>query len=317
LSTVAGAVDNGLNQEQLQSNVFKGHTDRVSSLAFSSDGRQALSGAYDDTVCLWDIETRQQICCFKGHTNWVKSVALSLDASKALSGSIDATARLWDCKNGNEIFCFKDHNSGVHSVAFSPDGRYALSGGEDGSIRMWSVETGKEIVCFSVHLTGVTCVAFSPDGRLALAAVGKSIFLYDTNSGVLSMQLDGNKGRIPRAAFSKDGLRLISGSDDGIVRLWDLESGNQLRQFTGYNRWFHDLAFSPEGKYIYASYDSWADNKIHFLIRRWKSESNEAPADFDFTGHKMTISSVAFSPDGRCLLSGSGDTTIWLWDLPK
>jgi hypothetical protein len=115
---------------------FAGHTDSVRSVAFSPDGRGALSGSNDETLKLWDVATGKEIRSFAGHTNWVTSVAFSPDGQTALSGGLDNTLKLWDIATGKEIRTFAGHASTVYSIAFSPDGRTALSGSEDKTLKL-------------------------------------------------------------------------------------------------------------------------------------------------------------------------------------
>ena len=148
---------------------FKGHSDDVNSVAFSPDGRFALSGSRDDTLRLWDVKTGHELRSFKGHSRYVNSVAFSPDGRFALSGSDDHTLRLWDVKTGHELRSFKGHSNYVKSVAFSPDGRFALSGGSHFTLKLWDVKTGRELLTFKGHSGSVYTVVFSPDGRFALS----------------------------------------------------------------------------------------------------------------------------------------------------
>jgi WD40 repeat protein len=157
---------------------FEGHTGRVMSVAFSPDGRRALSGAnswnkhgepHDTVLRLWDVETGKVIRRFEGHTQGVDSVALSADGRLALSGGGDTTVRMWDVETGKELRRFEGHRAMVTGVAFSPDGRRALSGSGDKSLMLWDVVTGQPLHVFEDHIDAVTSVAFSPDGRRALS----------------------------------------------------------------------------------------------------------------------------------------------------
>src|SRR5262245_43420027 len=97
--------------------VLEGHTDRVLSVAFSSDGRRALSGSQDRTVRLWSVASGKELCRLEGHSSLVRSVCLSADGSLALTGSYDGTLRLWDVIGGRLLRTFTGHRGGVNAVA--------------------------------------------------------------------------------------------------------------------------------------------------------------------------------------------------------
>src|ERR1700722_11246111 len=163
---------------------FTGHSPFVESIAFSPDGRSALSGDLFGHLKLWDVATGKEIRTFSGDGGYGRAVAFSPDGRTALSDSDDNTIKLWDVATGNEIGAFAGHSGHVTSIAFSPDGRTALSGSEDKTIKLWDVATGKEIGAFAGHSMDVTSVAFSPDGRSALSGSDdKTIKLWDIATG--------------------------------------------------------------------------------------------------------------------------------------
>jgi WD40 repeat protein len=108
-----------------------GNSSWVHSVAFSPDGRTALSGSADHTLKLWDVATGKLVRTLEGHSDEVTSVAFSPDGRTVLSGSWDHTLKLWDAATGKLVRTFERHSLGVTSVAFSPDGRSVLSGSVD------------------------------------------------------------------------------------------------------------------------------------------------------------------------------------------
>jgi len=136
---------------------------RVSSVAFSPDGRYALSGSWDSTLTLWDISTGNVIRIFKGHTDRVNSVAFSPDGSYIISAARDNSIRLWDVATGRGTRTFMGHRGDISSIAFSNDIKSFISGGSDGTIRRWDINTGKEIAQF-ISLKDNEWIVITPEG---------------------------------------------------------------------------------------------------------------------------------------------------------
>jgi len=285
-----------------------GHSTAITSVAFSPDGRYALSGSWDNTLKLWDISNGREIRTFKGHSDDVQAVTFSPDGKYALSGSNDKTVRLWDISCGRNIKTFKGHSRDVKSVAFSPDGKHALSGSYDHTLKLWDISSGQVIRTFKGHSGWVASVAFSPDGKYALSgSEDESVRLWDISSGREVRTFKGHPFWVDSVAFSPDGKYALSGSggSDNFLVLWDISTGRKISSPKGKHTSINSVAFSPDGKYALAG--TTTNN-----LMLWEINTERIRV---FRGHSKRVDSVAFSQDGKHALSGSIFDRFVLWDI--
>jgi WD40 repeat protein len=124
---------------------LQGHTDNISSVAFSPDGKLLASASKDKTIRLWNVRDGKLIRVLKGHTDWVRSVVFSPDSRTVVSGGKDNTLRTWNVANGVVLRVLVGHDGDVASVSFSPDGQRIASGSLDTTLRLWNASSGKEL----------------------------------------------------------------------------------------------------------------------------------------------------------------------------
>ena len=122
-----------------------GHTNDVSSVAFSPDGKTLASASHDTTIGLWDVMTGERRHTLHGHISWIESVSFSPDGKTLASGGIEDqsgannTVYLWDAESGEHRHTLTTSTHSVHSVLFSPDGQTLAITGGDGTISLWKV----------------------------------------------------------------------------------------------------------------------------------------------------------------------------------
>ena len=221
---VKGPVIAALQQavsEIKERNSLEGHSESVSSVAFSPDGLTLASASLDKTIKLWNLQSQKPIATLAGHSNWVSSVAFSPDGLTLASASADKTIKLWNLQSQKPIATLAGHSGWVYSVAFSPDGLTLASASVDNTIKLWNLQSQKPIATLVGHSSFVSSVAFSPDGlTLASASWDKTIKVWNLQSQKPIATLAGDSHWVYSVAFSPDGKTLASASADNTIKLW-------------------------------------------------------------------------------------------------
>jgi serine/threonine protein kinase len=284
-----------------------GHTDSIWGVAFSPDGYRVVSASMDQTACLWDLTTGQELRRFTGHADGVTSVAIARDGQHVLTGSLDNTLRWWDVEAGREIRRLVGHADSVLSVALSPDDRLALSGSADGTVRLWHAASGKEVRRFEGHTGRVYAVAFAPDGRSVVSAgEDGTLRLWDVGGGEEVHRFTGHVGAVHAAAFAPDGRLVASGGTDRGIHLWDVNRRCELGTLPGHTDWVRGVVFTPDGRHILSGGDD-ETVRLH--------DPHTGGLIQIFEGHTWSVLAVAVSADGLWAVSGSDDATLRFWTL--
>jgi len=263
------------------------HDSVVCCVRFSQDGRFIATGC-NRAALIYDVETGAKVAHLEDEAAspdgdlYVRSVCFSPDGRYLATGAEDKIIRVWDIASKEIKADFKGHEQDIYSLDFSRNGRIIASGSGDRTVRLWDLETKSNLMTLTIE-DGVTTVALSHDGRLVAAgSLDRSVRVWDTETATPIDRLDGQRDNghqdsVYSVAFSPSGRQLVSGSLDRTIKMWEL-SPLQPRG-----------APNPPGK------------GTGHCIRT-------------FEGHNDFVLSVALTPDGAWVLSGSKDRGVQFWD---
>jgi WD40 repeat protein/serine/threonine protein kinase len=294
-------------QDHLALKTLRGHSARVTSVAFSPDGRRIVTASVDQTAKVWEAASGRELLTLKGHAGGVRSVAFFSDGQRIVTGSIDQKAKLWDAASGREILTLKGHSAPINSVASSLDGERVVTGSGDRTAKVWEAASGRELLTLKGHSAPINSVAFSPDSqRIATGSQDGTARVWEAASGQELLTLKGHAGVVVSVAFSPDGRQIITGSEDQTAKLWDAASGRELLTLKGHSGWIWSAVFSPDGQRI-------ATGSSDETAKVWEPASICEPLLFQ--GHSNRINSAAFSPGGRRIVTASEDRTAKVWEV--
>jgi eukaryotic-like serine/threonine-protein kinase len=226
----------------------------------------------------------------------------------------DFDLRLWDRATGKELARLPSHEGPVLCVGISPDGKRAVSGGcgiskdkTDNAVRVWDLENRKELKRFTKHTGRVMSAAFLPNGRQVVSVGGNAdgggayVRLWDVETCKEIRQFDGHAHEVRWVAVLPDGKRFVTTGQDGRAFLWDVDSSKPIRSLgKGAGG-----ALTPDGRLVALTISgpiSLVDVETGLEIQ-------------SFAGHTKWTGGLAFSPDGKRLLSGGYDNLLRLWDV--
>ncbi len=299
---------------------LKGHAHKVSSIAYSPDGKWIATGSQDKTVKVLDANKGNELHNFKGHTKPVLSVAFSPDCKRIAAGSggvgplrslgmarglgreVWGEVQVRNPITGKKELHIKGHRAirefsgdalqnyllylscDVRSLAFSLDGRYIVTGSEDATAMVWNANTGKELLTLKGHSDAVNSVAISSDSkRIATGSDDKTVKIWDAQTGEVLTTMKNQTSRIFSIAFSPDGTRIASGG----------------------------MGFDWQTQTLFSEIKVW-DAKTGRKVFTIKMASVYPPP---IVSARFPSGSVAFSRDGKYLVWGGGSNTVSVWDL--
>jgi serine/threonine protein kinase len=277
--------------------------DAITAVAFSPDGSRLLSGSMGATQ-LWTWAEAQVSINFSYAG---LSVMFGPDGKSVGINSPDSTFRLVKLDDGSVTYTLAGQ-----AVTFSPDGRWLAGIVTDSNavrgITLWDASTRVPVASFARTTAPLDRLVFSPDSQwlVGFASTENKIEIWQVNGAKqLSVLTDQLSNKVTAVAFSPDSKQLVSASDDGILKLWDVASGKTLvsvRMTTS----LRAVVFSPDGRLLAVG-----DQRGQILL----VQAADLAQLQTLNGYTSDVNALAFSPDGKLLASGGADARLVLWQV--
>lgn len=301
----------------LSRSVFSSVLSTTLSVCFSPNGQFFAMGNADNNIRVWTVKDYQQHKIYPGHGHWVSAVTFFPDSQLLVSGSFDKTIKIWDLETGLCLKTLEGHTGWIWSVVCNRDAGLIASGGDDHTIRIWDSQTGECLKVLEGQNASIWSLAFSPDGQLLASTSSNTaapVKIWNWQTGEARDLIPAPlERRIRSIAFSPDGRWLVTGSLACITEVWDVTTGDCLKQLRGHSQPVTSVAFSPRlNDEASKASTLLATGSQDHTLRLWNLETGESI--HTLKGHPTGIWSLAFHPTLPLLISGSNDSTVKLWN---
>lgn len=284
---------------------IRGHTRGVHRVWFYPDGNRILSQG-SDGIKLWDYSRDQGKLTIQPFGAFITNLTFSPDGEQLAVCGREGTVLMnpWTGKPIHRL----SGSSDATSVAFSPNGKHLATGDKGKSLKIWEASTVKLLKEIGGHGTFVESVVYCPLGKRLACLADKKIIVRDGVSGELLVEFPASP-RDSTIAFSSDGRRIASASTNNTVKVWDVETRQELLSLPGHNGMTCCVAFSSDHRYLATSI-----SRLGGLseVKLWDAASGKELATFSHG--KEYVYGLTFTPDSKRLVSGSLQS-IFFWDV--
>ena len=300
---------------------LSGHEDGVFGMAFSPDWTLMVTESFDQTIKIWDLTQIESagndavlftLARKTDRSGNATRIVFSPDGRRILEPDSDSHVSEWDVASGRLLRRIPCSSGTIFTIAVSPDGEHLAVADEFGRAKIWSLLPAGELLELE-FADAVYDVQISPDGSRLFTSAGSDgmkVWNFDrTNREVFGQLIGavdvGEAGAFFKAAVSQDGSKVAVAGADGVIRVLDSSSFEEVLVLSGHDRLVSDAAFNRDGTRL-------ATTSLDMMFKIWDLEAGGALCTMDH--HKDSIVQVVFSPDDQYLVTASYDRTARVWN---
>jgi WD40 repeat protein len=294
------------------------HSDWVRCLSFTPDGTKLVSGSFDKTIKLWQLDTGKVIYTLGDRLKGVFALAISPDGHFLASGSWDEKIELWQLETGTLVRNLSHHQASVRSLAITPNSQTLISGSFDETIVLWSLPDG-EVIAKIVDREPIAAIALSADGTF-LASTGDDgiVKIWSLSSGLKIAESNDNKHSICSLTIGPDSQTIAAGTVNGYMVMWKLENTENdrpqqlslLQSIKAHAGQINGCLISPDNQYAITGS---VDGKAKVWYRGEDLQFRDKARSILKGDPGRSVMSVAIDPSGNIVAIGGADGTIQLW----
>ncbi len=283
---------------------YRPHRETIYSLAITPDRKYVITGSFDKTIKVWELETGESFHTLEGHEQEVTAVNISSDGSKVVTGSEDKTVKLWKLETGNMLRNFTGHDGAIFGVLMTPNNKYIISISEDKTAKIWNWYNKNLLRTLEGHKFSINSVAVSPDGKMIATSGEKSIKVWKWGDKEPSFSLEGHKFTVRAIAICSKGEYLVSGSYDQTIKIWSLENQSLIKTLKAHKGGINSVAFSDDRKFVASG-----SGDKSLIVWNLNDGSNYGP----FL-HDNYVQCVKFIPNSHLVVTGDYNGIVRVWD---
>ncbi len=283
---------------------FRGHTGRIDSVNYSSDGKYIVTASCDGTAKIWDAKTLQEVKTINKQPWGVKFAIFSPNGDHLIIDKYDEnSAEVWDTKNMSVFGYLIGHSGLVSCACYSPDGTRIVTGSFDCTAKIWDAETRQVIYTLEGHTDWLESVSYSPNGRyIVTVSQDGSAKVWDAKTFQEIKTLQVQTGLIVSASYSPDNKHIITAQGDNTAKIWDTDSF-QIKESIEHNGIVTSVSYSRDGRYVITVSND-------HTLKIWDAETLDG---ISIKRESIKFRFANFSPDGNYVITTSEDNNVRIW----